>query len=509
LGSIASGALRASAGALRFGAGLAKLGLSVVVSALSALKSTVLGVGSAFASAVGSALKFGAVGGILGAVVGVKMVRDAANLEESMNKVSVVFGKSGSVVVATADRMQSAFGLSKTAFLDGASAFGGFFAGAGYAEKDAASLSVRMVKLAADMGSLRNIPVAEALTKIQAGLAGEAEPLRRFGVDLTEANVEAWALKMGLAAVGEELSAGAKVQSRIAIITQGLSKDMGDLARTADSPSNALKEFWGRVEDLSATFGESLLPIAAGALQGINSGLVALKDAWLANRDSVLQWAATAAESMGLTGGGVAILRRGIGALADGWQYVRAQATRAFSYIAGGLSNVTAGLAKFFEGLSYLGGGEWAVGVQRELESMSKSLEQSGKDLFKGFKEQLAAPLASKGVDQFFTDAGKKIADARSQLANAPAEAVGAPASAAAAKPKAEAARDLFSGAMVAGSNDAAATILRSKYGSVGKDGTAANTKRTADGIAQLVEVQRQNTRLLSARANGGEWLEF
>lgn len=507
LASIASGALKAGAGVLKFGAGLAKLGISVVVSALSALKATIGGVASAFTSAVGSALKFGAVGGVIGAIVGVKLVRDASNLAESMNKVEVVFGKAGAAVFATADKLQDAFGLSKRAILDGASAFGGFLAGVGYAEKDSASLSIQMTRLAADMSSLRNIPLAEALTKIQAGLAGEAEPLRRFGVDLSDANVEAQALKMGLATAGEELTSSGKVQARIAIITQGLSKDMGDLARTADGPANAMREFWGRVEDLSATFGETLLPVAAAALGGINEAIVALKEAWMANRDVVVQWAATTAESLGLTGGGVGILQKAVGAVADAWQVVKAQATKALSYVAGGLSNALAGLAKFFEGLSYIGGGEWAVGVQRTLEGMSKQLEKGGEDLFKSFREQVKQPLASEGVDAFFDKAAKKIAGARAELAKpiaAKIEPPKGPAVVDEAAKKTKAGSDkAFGGAMLLGSTEAASTVLRSRYGASAKDGVAANTKRTADGVARLAAAQRDTNAILRDRAGG------
>ena len=76
----------------------------------------------------------------------------------------------------------------------------------GIARKDAAAMSKQMVTLGADMASFNNASPEETLDAIRAGLAGETEPLRRFGVFLNEARIAQQALSMGLVKGGEALA---------------------------------------------------------------------------------------------------------------------------------------------------------------------------------------------------------------------------------------------------------------------------------------------------------------
>lgn len=219
-------------------------------------------------SALSMASPLAAVGGLAagaGALAGA--VKAASDLEEVVSKVDVMFGSAAATIAAGADEMAKKFGIVRSDFMDGAAGLGALGKAAGLANGKAAEMGVTMAKLGADMASQFNVSFEEALEKLRSGLAGEAEPLRRYGVLLSAAAVETKALEMGLAELtkkgkinADTLSEGDKVLARQAIITESLAAAHGDLGRTAGSLANRLRELWGRVQNLAATLGAYLLP---------------------------------------------------------------------------------------------------------------------------------------------------------------------------------------------------------------------------------------------------------
>ena len=209
-----------------------------------------------------------------GAVVGfLKNAMDAAgNLAEAMNKVEVTFGKSAKAVTGMAEDMAEKFGNNKTVMLDAASNFGLIAQGAGFSAEGSAKLSETLTRLADDAQSFFNVPLDVALEKIRAGLVGEAEPLRQFGVLLSEAAVKQKAVEMGVATTNRELTEQEKVLARVAIIQEKLAKVQGDHERTMGSYTNQLKKLRGEWENFLADVGE--VPSALAA-QGMMIGHVA------------------------------------------------------------------------------------------------------------------------------------------------------------------------------------------------------------------------------------------
>lgn len=125
------------------------------------------------------------------------------------------------------------------------------------AQRRAGNMSKAMVTLAADMASFNNASPEETLQALRSGLAGETEPLRRFGVFLNEARIQEAALRLGLVKQGEKLSAAAKAQATYSIILKDTNDAQGDFAKTSDSVANkerikaavraTLVHFWTRV----------------------------------------------------------------------------------------------------------------------------------------------------------------------------------------------------------------------------------------------------------------------
>ena len=189
-----------------------------------------------------------------------------ANLNETIAKTGVVFGAAGGVVTDAADQMADDFGTPRQAFLDAASSIGLIGKAAGQSQGDAAGMATEMARLAADASSFYNIPLEEALGSIRSGLVGEAEPLRRFGVLLSEAAVQEEAVRLGIAEVGDELSEGEKVRARASLITAGLADASGDLYATQDSLANQLRNVQGDIGNAAAALGQQLVPAVSAAI---------------------------------------------------------------------------------------------------------------------------------------------------------------------------------------------------------------------------------------------------
>lgn len=240
-------------------------------------KSSILtGVGLG-AGVVGFQLLGDAVAGVTGYVK--DAIGAASALNESQNKVSVVFGTSASKVLDFSKTTASALGVSKNEALAAAGGFGNMFRTIGLAGAESANMSTKLVTLAADMASFNDTDPSDMLIKLKAGLAGEAEPLRTMGVLLSEARVKAEGMAMGLADSHGQLSEAAKVQARYSLILKDTAIQQGDFARTSDSLANMQRQLTAEWADMQTEIGQQLLPIMVGLAKFVRDDLIpAIKD---------------------------------------------------------------------------------------------------------------------------------------------------------------------------------------------------------------------------------------
>ena len=192
-------------------------------------------------------------------------IRAASDLNEQGSKVNVVFGSSAGAVQKFAATAASSMGVSTRAALQATGTFGNMLTAMGLGAPRAAEMSTRMVALAGDLASFNNIPVADALEKIRAGLAGETEPLRALGVNLSDVTLRQKALDMGLTVGAGVLDASTRAQAAYALILEQTKTAQGDYARTADSLANSQRTLQAKMEDLSAKVGAVLVPALADA----------------------------------------------------------------------------------------------------------------------------------------------------------------------------------------------------------------------------------------------------
>lgn len=207
-----------------------------------------------------------AAGGALVAIGGfAKRTTDAASaLEEQVSKSKVVFKESSDGILdwskTTADRI----GISRRAALEATGTFGNMLVPMGLARGKAADMSKSMVTLAGDMASFNDASPEETLQALRSGLAGETEPLRKFGVFLSEARVAAEGLALGLVKQGEEMTEAQKAQARYSILLKDTKDAQGDFARTSDSVANSERTKAALWEDSKAKLGTGLLPVMEG-----------------------------------------------------------------------------------------------------------------------------------------------------------------------------------------------------------------------------------------------------
>ncbi len=229
----------------------------------SAFSSILGGIGAGIGLAAVNVLT-NAAGALVNFAVG--SIEAASTLDESINKINVVFGEQADAILLWSKNSDTALGQSEQQALEAAGTFGNLFDAIGLSEDATAEMSIDLVELASDLASFNNIDPTVALEKLRAGIIGETEPLRTLGVNLTAATVEAKALEMGLADTGKELTEQDKIMARYALILEQTTNAQGDFARTSDGLANSQRIFNAQMANLSATLGEAFLPIVNEAL---------------------------------------------------------------------------------------------------------------------------------------------------------------------------------------------------------------------------------------------------
>ena len=192
---------------------------------------------------------------------GVKMGALASDMEESINKVNVVFGESAGEIQSWAKTAATSLGMSSQQALEAAGTYGNLFRAMGLGLGPAADMSKAVVGLAADLASFNNASPEETLLALRSGLSGEMMPLKRFGVAMNDTTMKNMAMSMGLGDNILALSEAEKVQVRYAVIMSQTSLAQGDFIRTSDGMANTTKILKARLVDVAAALGAKLLPL--------------------------------------------------------------------------------------------------------------------------------------------------------------------------------------------------------------------------------------------------------
>lgn len=187
-------------------------------------------------------------------------VKSASDLGESINAVNVAYGEFANDVLALGDGVATRLGLSQVDFNAAAVRFSAFAEDIAQGGGTVSGAIDNLTSRAADFASVYNIEVSEALQVFQSGLAGQSKPLQRFGINLLDSEVQAFAMANGIGEVGRQLTETEKVQARYGLLLESTEKTAGDFANTSDNLANSQRIIQANITDLSATIGQTLLP---------------------------------------------------------------------------------------------------------------------------------------------------------------------------------------------------------------------------------------------------------
>lgn len=222
-----------------------------------------------FAAVGGAAL---AAAGMAAGKFAVDAIGAASDLNETMSKSSVIFGKNAGEVQKWAGNAARTMGLSKQAALEAASGFGDMFSQIGFSGDEATKMSKKVVQMSADLGSFNNLETSDVAERMSAAFRGEFDSLQSLVPNINAARVETEALAMTGKKSAKELTAQEKAAATLAIVQKDGARAAGDFARTSDGLANQQKILSAQFENTKAKIGTALLPVATKFVQFLNNG---------------------------------------------------------------------------------------------------------------------------------------------------------------------------------------------------------------------------------------------
>lgn len=236
------------------------------------------------------------------AAIGIgKIIKDSftsgMDFVESENLFEVSFGDASKQAREWSESYSKALGLVASEQRKNAGTLYNMFSSMGIG-KDSYNMATGLTELANDMASFYNLTSDEAFVKLKAGIIGEAEPLRAIGIIVDENTVKQYAYKMGIAEVGDELTAQQKVLARYQAILAQTSNAQGDLARTMDSPANQLRRLQAQFTEFKQQIGVAFIPLLNSVMPALTGALQIITPAF-AGLANGISWVAQAVQSAG------------------------------------------------------------------------------------------------------------------------------------------------------------------------------------------------------------------
>lgn len=208
--------------------------------------------------------------------IGKDAVEAASALEEVQNVVDVTFGSDAGKIDQWAKNAGTQFGLTETQAKKFTSTLGAMMKSAGMSGSEITDMSTDLAGLAADMASFYNLDFETAFQKIRSGISGETEPLKQLGINMSVANLEAYALSKGITKAFNDMSQGEQTMLRYQYLMQATADAQGDFARTSDGYANSLRQMETNIESLKTNLGQVLIPAITEAVGFLNGFLKSL-----------------------------------------------------------------------------------------------------------------------------------------------------------------------------------------------------------------------------------------
>ena len=179
---------------------------------------------------------------------------------ENMNLFTVSMGRFADEAAEYANVVSDVMGIDPSTWVRNQGVFMTLASGFGVVEERAYTMSKNLTQLGYDLSSFFNIEYTDAMTKLQAGLSGELEPLRRLGYDLSKARLEAVALELGITKAYNAMTQAEKAQLRYYAIMTQVTQAQGDMARTLEHPANQIRVLQAQIEQCARAIGNIFIP---------------------------------------------------------------------------------------------------------------------------------------------------------------------------------------------------------------------------------------------------------
>lgn len=194
------------------------------------------------------------------------MIDKSNQYVEDLNLFNASMGAYTQAAQQYAEKVADVIGLDPGEWMRNQGIFMTLATGFGVVGDRAYTMSKNLTQLGYDISSFFNISIEDAMQKLQSGISGELEPLRRLGYDLSQARLEAIALSLGIDKAFNSMTQAEKAQLRYYAIMTQVTHAQGDMARTLDAPKNQLRVFQAAVTQAARAVGNIFIPILNAVL---------------------------------------------------------------------------------------------------------------------------------------------------------------------------------------------------------------------------------------------------
>ena len=187
-------------------------------------------------------------------------VTESNKYQEDLNLFTVALGQYAAEAQNYAEKVSEVLGIDPAQWLRNQGVFNTLLTGFGDTAERAQLMSRNLTQLGYDLSSFFNIPIEDAMQKLQSGISGELEPLRRLGYDLSQARLEQTALNLGIKESVANMTQAEKAELRYYAIMTQVTTAQGDMARTLQAPANQLRILQAQLTQAARAIGNIFIP---------------------------------------------------------------------------------------------------------------------------------------------------------------------------------------------------------------------------------------------------------
>lgn len=187
-------------------------------------------------------------------------VTESNKYQEDLNLFTVALGQYAAEAQNYAEKVSDVMGIDPAQWLRNQGVFNTLLTGFGDTAERAQLMSQNLTQLGYDLSSFFNISIEDAMQKLQSGISGELEPLRRLGYDLSQARLEQTALNLGIKESVANMTQAEKAELRYYAIMTQVTTTQGDMARTLEAPANQLRILQAQLTQAARAIGNIFIP---------------------------------------------------------------------------------------------------------------------------------------------------------------------------------------------------------------------------------------------------------